>query len=79
MLDLYLDDLDPSWSPMHGADLPRKLDDPRWIVVLYPNHLHHDARRLLDERYDLVERFPGWADWSNGDVLIYSLGRSVVP
>ena len=40
--------------------------------MYYPNSVSDDNYTLLDERgYEMVERFPGWADWTNGDVLVY--------
>ena len=74
VIDVYLADLDPHYSFMHGADLEAKLTrlDPAWIVMYYPNSVSDDNYALLDDRgYELIERYPGWADWTNGDVLVY--------
>ncbi|MCH7797033.1 MAG: glycosyltransferase family 39 protein [Planctomycetes bacterium] len=78
VIDVYLADLDPQYSFMHGADLERKLTqiEPAWIVLYYPDRVSDGNYALLDERgYELVERFPGWADWTNGDVLVYRDSR----
>ena len=74
VMDVYLADLDPQYSFMHGTDLESKLTrlEPAWIIAYYPDSISDGNYALLDERgYELVERFPGWADWTNGDVLVY--------
>ncbi len=72
VIDVYLADLDPQYSLMHGADLEWRLTaDPDWIVLYYPNSVSQANHALLKTRgYEPVERFPGWADWGNGDVIV---------
>jgi 4-amino-4-deoxy-L-arabinose transferase-like glycosyltransferase len=74
VIDVYLADLSPQYSFMHGADLESKLTtvDPEWIVLYYPNNVSAANYTLLESRgYETVERFPGWVDWSNGNVVVY--------
>ena len=74
VIDVYLFDLNPQYSFMHGADLAAKLTtvDPEWIVLYYPNNVSAANYTLLESRgYEIVDRFRGWADWSNGDVVVY--------
>ncbi len=74
VIDAYFDELSPRYSFMHGADLEEKLAmvDPEWIVLYYPANVSAANYTLLESRgYETVERFRGWADWSNGDVVVY--------
>ena len=78
VIDVYLDGLDRQYSLRHRADLEAMLTrfEPTWIVLYYPNSVSDGNYALLLERgYELVERFPGWADWTNGDVLVYRDSR----
>ncbi len=72
VIDVYLADLDPQYSLMHGADLEHKLAaNPEWIVLYYPNSVSPANHALLQARgYEPVERFRGWVDWGNGDVVV---------
>ena len=72
VIDVYLADLDPQYSLMHGADLEHRLTaDPEWIVLYYPNSVSQTNHALLKARgYEPIERFRGWADWGNGDVIV---------
>jgi hypothetical protein len=77
VFDLYAADLMPRYSLRHGADLHLTLDraDPSWIVLYYPRHVTADRSALLEERgYVPAERFRGWADWDNGDVVVWKKG-----
>ena len=74
VIDVYLADLSPQYSFMHGTDLEAKLAQvtPTWIVLYYPDNVSAANYTLLESRdYETVERFRGWADWSNGDVVVY--------
>ena len=74
VIDVYLGDLNPRYSFMHGADLEAKLTmfDPEWVVLYYPDNVSAANYTLLESRgYKTVERFRGWADWGNGDVVVY--------
>ena len=74
VIDAYLADLEPLYSFMHGRDLARQLTrhEPAWVVMYFPDSVSDDNYALLEERgYEMVQRFPGWADWTNGDVLVY--------
>lgn len=75
VMDIYLSDLPLHFSPLHGIDLDEHLaDPPAWAIVLYPRHV--GARRVAALRasgYDQVAHVHGWADWGNGDVLVYRL------
>jgi hypothetical protein len=73
VIDVYLADLNPQYSVMHGADLEAKLTtiNPQWIVLYYPDNVTAANYTLLESRgYETVERFRGWADWNNGDVVV---------
>ncbi len=72
VIDVYLADLDPQYSLMHGGDLEWKLTaDPEWIILYYPNSVSESNHALLEARgYEPIERFRGWADWGNGDVIV---------
>jgi hypothetical protein len=66
-----------STSPHHGAALEGDLDaaGPAWVIVLYPRSVGAARLALLDQRgYRLARAFPGWVDWTNGDVLVYRRG-----
>jgi hypothetical protein len=74
VIDAYLADLNPRYSVMHGTDLEAKLTmlDPEWIVLYYPESVSTANYSLLTSRgYEILQRFRGWADWSNGDVVVY--------
>ena len=78
VIDVYLADLNPRYSVMHGADLEAKLTfvDPEWIVLYYPDNVSDANYTLLETRgYEAVQRFRGWVDWSNGDVVVYKRKR----
>jgi hypothetical protein len=72
VLDLHLDGLE--YTLPHGADLDEKLSEssPVWVVLYYPNHVSADAYALLAQRgFIEQQRFHGWVDWDNGDVVVY--------
>jgi len=73
VMDLYLADLEPAWSPMHGIDLPAQLERrPTWIIILYPRRVSPEHRALLAGLgYSLWRRFDGWVDWGAGDVEVW--------
>ncbi len=74
VMDAYGADLGLAYSLRHGVDLAEKLRsvDPVWVILYYPAHVAADRYGLLAERgYRLQERFRGWVDWGNGDVLVY--------
>ncbi len=75
VIDVYLGDLMPAHSMRHGADLEERLaeTDPAWVVICYPQHVAAEKYELLAKRgFAAAERFPGWVDWGNGDVLVYA-------
>ncbi|MSR69951.1 MAG: hypothetical protein EXS17_06360 [Phycisphaerales bacterium] len=47
-----------------------------WLIVLYPESLTEEARGLIERDWTLVQRFEGWVDWTNGDVLVYCRKQS---
>jgi hypothetical protein len=74
VLDAYAGDLDLRYSLRHGADLAEQLDDaqPRSVIGYYPRHISAAARSALEERgFTVARRFPGWADWGNGEVIVW--------
>jgi hypothetical protein len=61
----------------HGADFPQKLlkVQPQWIVVEYPHNVPREMFELLERSgFTVADRFDGWADWTNGDVIVYRRG-----
>ncbi len=74
VLTLYAGDLEHHYSFLHGQELAEKLRQfsPEWVVLYYPRHVSRDRYELLEAHGLALERtFPGWVDWSNGDVLVY--------
>lgn len=81
---LYAGDLKLDYVLRHGKDLPelmaldmdlscaaREAALPEWIIVEYPHRVSPEIYRLLEERdYRTVARFRGWADWTQGDVIV---------
>ncbi|MCP3903520.1 MAG: hypothetical protein GY715_07770 [Planctomycetes bacterium] len=75
VLDVYRGRLRLAHSLFHGRDLEARLDEhgPAWVVVLYPNSIDADRLELLADRgYHLDRRFPGWIDWGNGTVDVWT-------
>jgi len=73
VLGAYAGDLDLTYSLLGGRDLHRQLPAirPAWIIIEYPNTVTDTAWKLLSEAgYREVTRFPGWVDWTNGDVIV---------
>ncbi len=54
-----------------GSAIGEIPSDVEWMVVIYPRSLCAAGARALTEHWHLVETFPGWVDWNNGDVLVY--------
>ncbi len=54
-----------------GCNLAALPHDIAWLIVLYPESLTQQARDALMGDWTLVQRFNGWLDWTNGDVLVY--------
>ena len=75
VLYLYARDFDLVFSLKHGIRLKEKLDatQPTWIIMLYPNHVSQNRKKLLSDRgFELIKNFEGWSDWGKGgDVLIF--------
>ena len=45
---------------------------PTWIVVLYPETVPETRYAYLREQgFAPIETLEGWADWTNGDVVIW--------
>jgi hypothetical protein len=80
VMDIYLDDV--VYSLQHGADLDEKFDDPvpAWVVLYYPNYVSAEGFTLLDQRgFVEQQRFHGWVDWDNGDVIVFRQHRAAGP
>lgn len=61
-------------SFMFGRDLEQKLDSTqaRWVIVEYPARVPRDRYEQLFLRgYEVVQELAGWADWSQGDIVIF--------
>ncbi|MCZ6836976.1 MAG: glycosyltransferase family 39 protein [Planctomycetota bacterium] len=79
VLDLYTQDMNLHYALRHGANLKGAMGriEPHWIILYYPNHVSDENYTLIDDQgYVLVNRFRGWVDWNNGDVLIYQRQRA---
>lgn len=80
VMDLYLADLEPDYSLMHGADLRRDLAPlprPAWVIIYYPGSVSPERYALLDAAgYTEAARFKGWVDWNNGDVVVLTKSGS---
>lgn len=50
-------------------------DDPRFVVVLYPDRLAPEVLASLDRGFDRTHRLEGWADWGHGAVEIWERPR----
>ncbi len=74
VLDVYLGDLDPQYSLLHGVDLDEKIaaTNPTWIILYYPQSVGVKAYAALAANgFTEHARFRGWVDWTNGDVIVY--------
>jgi hypothetical protein len=74
VMRLYAADLNAVYCLQYGDDLARELPTvrPRWVVLLYPRTADSAQKQLLTEsHYVPIGTFRGWADWDNGDVIIY--------
>lgn len=66
-------EIDIADSGMLGANLEAIIDVPqlRWIIILYPNSVDESRWTLLQAKgFVEARRFPGWVDWTNGDVVV---------
>ena len=73
VLAVYAADLNLSYSFWFGADLEMRLDanQPRWVIVEYPRRVKVETYALLHARgYRAIQQFRGWADWTEGDVIV---------
>lgn len=73
VLAIYAAGLNLTYSFRFGSDLQSKLDtvQPRWVIVEYPNRIKAETYALLKSRgYEVTQRFRGWADWTEGDVIV---------
>ncbi|MFM1823731.1 MAG: hypothetical protein RI967_1997 [Planctomycetota bacterium] len=50
-------------------------DEPRFVVVLYPDRLAPEVLAVLDRAFDRTHRLEGWADWGHGAVEIWERAR----
>lgn len=50
-------------------------DDPRFVVVLYPDRLAPEVLATLDRAFDRTHRLEGWADWGHGAVEVWERAR----
>jgi 4-amino-4-deoxy-L-arabinose transferase-like glycosyltransferase len=74
VLRIYDGDLKLSYSFHHGADLMERLAriHPQWIVVEYPRSVSPETYDLIKHAgFSEVAHFHGWADWNNGDIVVY--------
>jgi len=75
----YLRPMPYSWSGDHGRDLADELPvpPPRWILMLYPQHVSEETIAVLRDRdYGRVARLRGWIDWGGGNVEVWERARS---
>ena len=75
VIGLYLGGLDPEYSLRHGADLPEKIatTNPTWIIVYYHESVSAETDATLEANgFTERARFPGWVDWTNGDVVVHT-------
>ena len=60
---------------MHWSGIALRLDSKCGggkRQAYYPNHVSEANYKLLEDRgFMQVQRFRGWVDWNNGDVLVY--------
>jgi hypothetical protein len=77
-LDPYLAGMSVEYSLGHGADLEAKLaaSRPEWVILTYPRSVPGARRAALEQEYELRRTLRGWADWGNGDVLVYERKRA---
>ncbi len=74
VLRLYTGDPKLTYVFKHGENLPRALAtvQPQWLIVDYPNSVKPETYRFIEQSgFKEAVRFPGWADWTNGDVIVY--------
>ena len=72
-LRVYAGDLKLTYSLLGGRDLAMQLPAlrPQWIIVEYPNTVNDATWSLLEgSGYKTQRTFPGWVDWTNGDVIV---------
>ena len=59
-------------EPVLVIGLAHQVMDLYLGVLYYPNHVSADGYAVLDQRgFVEKQRFHGWVDWNNGDVLVY--------
>ncbi|NNF43194.1 MAG: hypothetical protein HKO59_14385 [Phycisphaerales bacterium] len=78
VLDVYAAALDPAYSLHHGADLAAAIArvEPAWVIVLYPRAVGPERLGLLAENgFAVHTRLPGWADWGDGEVVVWRRGE----
>jgi hypothetical protein len=74
VMRLYGADLNATYCLQYGPDLAVALPaiQPRWVVMLYPRTADPAQKTLLENSdYVPVTTLRGWADWDNGDVIVY--------
>lgn len=75
VLRIYAPDTLPIASSFfHGERLVAILDplNPQWVIVEYPLKVPADRYEMLRQRgYRQTAHFRGWADWGNGDVVVF--------
>ncbi len=73
VMDIYLAHLEPTYSLHHGENLSDVLAvaNPDWVIIYYPRSVASDRLQILADRgFERVATFPGWVDWTNGDVIV---------
>lgn len=74
VLSVYGGDLDLRYTGLHGQDFSRAADahpSARWLVLYYEHNVSDAALAAIRSRgFEFDRRFPGWADWTNGDVVV---------
>jgi hypothetical protein len=67
-----------AYSMFHGRDLELRLTahQPDWVIIEYPNRVSAASFELLRKAgFEQEERFKGWVDWTNGDVVVMKRSR----
>lgn len=79
VMNIYREEMDFSYSLFHGRNLPDDLErtNPTWIILMYPNHVSAENKTLLNTQgFTETQLFRGWADWGNGEIIIYRKNAS---
>jgi hypothetical protein len=75
---MYGRGLELTFSHFHGRDIAARLAEsrPQWVVIYYPRSVKPETYGTIEAAgYAQVQRFAGWVDWTNGDVLVWARGE----